>query len=1107
MKRLGSAWLPLLFTLTVSLPAAEIAEPLVWNLADDFQSGSQHQNPNRDHYAQPTWHFLRTSNRQHDVAKRSWLRDGQYTPLSQYGTRLFDLPVDAWVKHAAGDYRQPVIGRFGLRHELGLRFESGDIFFAPGHDDACVLGWRSPVAGTLTIEGSFQHAEQDPEDNSGIRWYIERGRAPGSAQGNLAAELAAGASRFGTDTQVGSFHVRGQKMEPGDFIYFIVDAKSDGSEQPQQGDFTRLRARLTMRDATWPPVPRFEQDVHSILATHCHHCHGEDLQESALDLRTVTAMLRGGESGPAIVRGDPRQSYLLQLLQRGDMPPDGEDSLSVEEVSTLARWIHAGAPTDEQVVHPSAADLVTHNQRRHWAFQKLRQHAPPILPTGARAATPIDNFMIARLHQKGLGYTVRADRSTLIRRASLDLVGLPPSPEQVEHFLSDTGPGAYERLVDDLLESSHFGERWGRHWLDVVGYADTVGFDQDSKLIVQTGGKWRYRDYVIRAFNEDKPYNQFVTEQLAGDEAVSWRDVDHFTPEIRDNLTATGFLRTARDQTHEPESNIPLSYFGVLHDTVQIVCNSLLGLTAQCARCHSHKFDPIPQQDYYRLMAAFTPAYNPHRWKPVHAYKPYIDERSLIDVSEREKKEIQQYNAGLDRQLSEWKPEIETILEAARPALREKKLESIPAAIREDVSAAIQTDPEQRSELQTYLADKFKTTLAISRDELLESLHPTDAVKVANLQGQVDQIDQQRRSWGKIQALYDVGPPPATFLLKRGEYQMPGREVAPGFLRVLCESDEAALARVAPSSHSSGRRTALARWLVDSTSPAGALVARVMVNRIWQHLLGTGLVPSPEDFGKQGQPPTHPELLEWISQQFVAGGWRIKPLIKLIILSDVYQQSSHMPPVARGAGDPALIDPANTLLWRMRLRRLEAEILRDSILAVSGKLNTTAGGPPVLTTVQPDGKVVINTGKLRTPADQSRRSIYLLSRRAYNLSMLSVFDQPLISTTCARRDTSAVPLQSLTMLNGDFVTEHAGYFAQRVLARKEANVSAEITAAFQIALSRSPNQNEIAACQHQLASQHQLYRDAGLSAEESRERALISFCHTLLNTSEFLYAE
>ncbi|MBI85188.1 MAG: hypothetical protein CMJ81_18490, partial [Planctomycetaceae bacterium] len=612
---------------------------------------------------------------------------------------------------------------------------------------------------------------------------------------------------------------------------------------------------------------------------------------------------------------------------------------------------------------------------------------------------------------------------------------------------------------------------------------------------------------VIRAFNEDKPYDEFVLEQLAGDESVSWRDVDRFTPEIRDKLTATGFLRTARDQTHEPESNIPLSYFGVLHDTVQIVCNSLLGLTAQCARCHSHKFDPIPQQDYYRLMAAFTPAYNPHQWKPVHAYKPYIDERSLMDVSNLEKTAIQQHNAGLDRQAAQLKPEIETILETARPALSTKKLESIPAAIREDVSEALQTDPGQRSEVQTYLAVKFKATLAISRDELLESLAPPDAVKVANLQDQVDQIDQQRRSWGKIQALYDVGPPPATFLLKRGEYQMPGQEVAPGFLRVLCESDEAALARVEPLSHSSGRRTALARWLVDPTSPAGALVARVMVNRIWQHLLGTGLVSSPGDFGKQGQPPTHPELMEWICQHFVAGGWRIKPLIKLIMMSDVYQQSSHMPPVARGAVDPASIDPGNRLLWRMRLRRLEAEVVRDSILAVSGKLNSAAGGPPVLTKVRPDGKVVINTDKLQTPADKSRRSIYLLARRAYNLSMLAVFDQPLISTTCARRDTSAVPLQSLTMLNDEFVTEHAGYFAQRLLARKKTDVPAKITAAFQITLSRSPNQNEVAACQRQLASQLKLYQDAGLSTGESKERALAAFCHTLLNTSEFLYAE
>ena len=1108
MKWVGSPRVPLLFALAFSLTKADAAEPLIWDLADDFQVGSHHQNPNSDHDSQPTWYFLRTTSRVNGVAERKWLRDGKYIPLSQYGSRLFDLPVDAWVKHPAGDYRQPVIGRFALRHDLDLRFESGDIFFAPGYDDACVLGWRSPVTGTVEIEGSFQHAQQIPENNSGICWYIERGPAPGFRKGFNPVELTSGTSRFGTDTQLGSFHVRGQKIEPGDFIYFIVDAKADGSQHPQQGDFTRWRARLTVRDAKWPPAPHFERDVRPILANHCHRCHGTDLQESALDLRTVTAMLRGGESGSAITPGAPQQSYLMQRLQRGEMPPEGADRLSVDDISILARWIQRGAPADEQVVPQPAAPLVTDNERRHWAFQMLGRHEPPVLATNERAATPIDNFVLARLQQEGLGYAARADRSTLIRRAYLDLTGLPPAPKQVVRFMADTDPGAFERLVDYLLESPHFGERWGRHWLDVVGYSDTVGFDQDAKTIVQPDGKWRYRDYVIGAFNEDKPYDEFVMEQLAGDEAVSWRGVDSFTPEIRNKLTATGFLRTARDQTHEPESNIPLCYFGVLHDTVQIVCNSLLGLTTQCARCHNHKFDPIPQEDYYRLMAAFTPAYNPHRWKPVHAYKPYIDDRSLIDVSDKEKIRIQQHNARLDQKIAGLKSKIDALLDAARPPLLQKKLESIPAPIREDVKVAFQTAAEKRNEVQTFLADKFKGALTISRDELIVRLDPVETANIASLENQIDAFDNQRGSWGKIQALFDVGPPPATFLLKRGEFHMPGQEVVPGFLRVLCESDEAALAHVeATTGTSSGRRTALARWLVDPATPASALVARVMVNRIWQHLLGAGLVPSPDDFGKQGQPPTHPELLEWASRYFITGGWRIKPLVKLIMLSDVYQQSSRMPAVPRAGLDPASIDPDNTLLWRMRLRRLEAEVVRDSILAVSGQLNTTAGGPPVLTEVRPDGKVVMNAATLASPAARSRRSIYLLVRRAYNLSILTVFDQPLISTTCARRDTSAVPLQSLTMLNDDVVIEHARHFAQRLLQQTESDLQAKIRTAFRIALARIPNDDEIAACTAQLASQSKLYRDVGLSKDESNERALVELCHTLLNTSEFLYAE
>ena len=678
-----------------------------------------------------------------------------------------------------------------------------------------------------------------------------------------------------------------------------------------------------------------------------------------------------------------------------------------------------------------------------------------------------------------------------------------------------------------MLESSQFGERWGRHWLDVVGYADTVGFDQDAGLIVQTDGKWRYRDYVIDSFNNDKPYDRFLSEQLAGDEMVDWRGAQRYTTEIREPLIATGFLRTARDQTHEPESNIPLCYFDVLHDTVQIVGNSLLGLTMQCARCHTHKFDPIPQEDYYRLMALFTPAYNPDAWKPVYPYKPHIDDRALIDVSESEKTEIEKHNSQLDQQIARSKRKIDQLHDAVREGLFEEKLAGLPDSIRTDVKAALETAQDERDEVQKYLAEKLGAGVAVTEDEVTAALSGADRATIASLEERIAEVDRQRRSWGKIQALFEVGPPPPTFLLKRGQHQTPGPEVAPGFLRVLCESDEAALVEFESTGvDSSGRRTALARWLTDSDGPAGALVARVMVNRIWQHLLGAGLVPTPENFGIGGEKPTHPELLEWLSRRFVDDGWRIKPLVKLIITSAVYRQASRTsladvgppngnqsPPTSEGVGheseprDPSLIDPENRLLWRMRLRRLEAEVVRDSILAVSGKLVDRTGGPPVLVTARSDGKVVIDKSKLRTPTDQWRRSVYLLIRRAYNLSMLSVFDQPLISTSCSQRDVSAVPLQSLTMLNDEFLAEHAGYFAQRVLARMGADTTRQIALAFRIALARMPDEDEAALCATSFARQVDLYRASGVSEDEARRQALTELCHTLLNTSEFLYAE
>jgi hypothetical protein len=643
-----------------------------------------------------------------------------------------------------------------------------------------------------------------------------------------------------------------------------------------------------------------------------------------------------------------------------------------------------------------------------------------------------------------------ADRTTLLRRAYLDLIGVPPAPEEVGAFLADDRPDAYERLLDRLLASPHFGERWGRHWLDVAGYADTVGFDIGDNTIIQSEGKWRYRDYVIAAFNQDKPYNRFVTEQLAGDELVDWRNAPRFTPEIRELLIATGFLRTARDVTHEPESNIPLSYYGVLHDTVAVVGNSLLGLTLNCAQCHNHKFDPIPQKDYYRLMALFMPAYNPQNWKPVFPWKPEIQDRGLADISPAELREMRRYNQELDRQLARLKRQLAERRRAARS--------------------------------------------------------PADRAAVAGIQDRIAALNGRRKSCGTIQALYDVGPPPRTYRLRRGNFETPGEEVRPGFLSVLGEpANPASMTGQPAAGPSSGRRLALARWLTAPDSRGSALLARALVNRLWQHLFGHGIAPTPENLGTSGEPPTHPELLEWLATDFVRSGWRIKPMLKLMMTSTAYRQASQTPEGVNVAA--RRVDPANQLLWRMRLRRLEAEVVRDSLLAVAGRLDTTMGGPPVRLRALPDGMVVVDDKALPRPADRWRRSVYLLSRRAYNLSLLGVFDQPLTAVNCPRRDASAVPLQSLTMLNDAFVAEQAEQCAARLSRSGAASAEQTVRTAFLRVLARQPTAAEVEIGRRLLDRQAETFQALKQSVQEARRLALVQLCHTLLNTSEFLYAE
>jgi len=894
--------------------------------------------------------------------------------------------------------------------------------------------------------------------------------------------------------------------------------------------------------------PQFERDVLPIFAAHCLKCHGLEGCKAGLDLRTVSLTLRGGEHGSAIARGSRDESLLFKKVSSRKMPPEGEKKLSDAQIQIIGDWIASANYPATSAERFSAAEAapVTEQDRAFWAFRKLIRPAVPTIKSTGQVAKPIDAFLLAKLEEKGLAFSPEADRRTLMRRTYFDLIGLPPSPEEVDAYLSDDAPDAYDRLIDRLLASPHYGERWGRHWLDIAGYADTLGSDNDAGITNVAEGKWRYRDYVVRSFNSDKPFDRFLTEQLAGDELVDWRGAENFTPEILELLVATGFLRNAPDTTFAPELNTAVTRYQVLHDTVQIATSSLLGLTVACARCHSHKFDPIPQQDYYRLMALFTPAMHPQHWQ-----QPA--DRALPDVSPTEKAVIDKYNTGIDAQVAELNKQLAELRRPYEAKLAEAKLAAIPEPIRADTKAAIETPADKRNEIQKYLAGKFEASLKIKPEEVAASLNDTDKATTARVNGEIGTLNGQKRSFGRIQALVDVGPPLPTHLLRRGNYETPGPDVEPGFLSVLCdpsppaqqdrsasggreppdgtdESPESGGSRppladeITVSSHhphTSGRRLALAHWLTEPDSRAAGLVARVMVNRMWEHHFGQGLVATADNFGRAGSPPTHPELLDWLAADFIESGWRVKRLHKLIMTSSVYRQASTSPlspSAGRGAGGegspaaavavPSEIDPDNTLLWRQRLRRLESETIRDSILAASGKLDRTMGGAPIPLENRPDGMVVVADKGLPTPTSQYRRSLYLLARRNYQPTMLAVFDQPVLATNCTHRTTSAVSLQSLTMLNDAFVLEQSDHFAARVVTAAGPTPDKRVDMAFRIALARKATAPElewgIALVQRQ-TERYLKQNSPPLAPEQAAQKALASLCQMLLNTNEFLY--
>jgi mono/diheme cytochrome c family protein len=785
------------------------------------------------------------------------------------------------------------------------------------------------------------------------------------------------------------------------------------------------------------PAPQFETDVRPILAARCFECHGADTQESKLDLRSVSAMLRGGRGGPVLVRGAPERSELLEMLSSGQMPPGKSQRLPAEQIALIRRWVEAGAPAAEKVIEPSLDAFFSPEEQRHWAFQPLARPKVPTVSRLDRARTPVDAFLLAKLEAKGLTFSVEADAAALVRRLSFDLTGLPPSPEDLASFQGDSSEAAYERLVDRLLASPHFGQRFGRYWLDAAGYTDVYGSDNDATIIKLLPGRWRYRDYVVDAFNADKPLDRFLLEQLAGDELYDWRSAEALTPEMLEALIATGFLLSAADDTDAPELNTPDVRHRVLQLTGEIVASNLLGVTMACAKCHNHKYEPIAQRDYYAFLANFAPVFNLQQWVVSTGH-------ALPDVAPAEKARIDRHNGQIDEQTAQLK--------------------------------------------QRQIA--YEKGDAAARD---------------HLQRQVALLETQRRSHGTIQAVHETGANTQTFVLRRGDYLKPGVAVESGLPLVLRPTARASQLGNGPfkAGSTSGRRLVLARQLTDSGSRAGALVARVLVNRVWQQLFGEGLAATSDNLGRSGASPAHPELLEWLANEFVRSGWRVKPLVRLLVTSTAYRQAS------TGAAQAALaekLDPDNRLLWRMRLRRLDSESVRDAMLAASGALQRTFGGESLPLDVRPDGKVVV---KAAGP-ERFRRSLYVLARRNYHLSLLDTFDQPAVSTNCTRRQPSAVVTQPLTLLNDEFVLQQAEMFARRVIDEAAAGQTPDarprqIERAFQLALGRSPQPVETRWCAELLDAQAVRARKVSSSTGESELRAMTHLCHVLLNTNEFLY--
>ncbi|MCA9076789.1 MAG: PSD1 domain-containing protein [Planctomycetaceae bacterium] len=787
-------------------------------------------------------------------------------------------------------------------------------------------------------------------------------------------------------------------------------------------------------------LKEFEQHVRPLLESRCLKCHGEKKQEGGLRLDSLDAMLKGGESGPAIVRGHAKNSLLIEAVnyESLEMPPDGQ--LTEREIETLTDWVTAGAPWPASLAQlREQANSITEADRNWWAYQPLREPSIPHVSDREWVRNPIDAFVLDKLEEKQMSPAPQAERVGLVRRLYFDLIGLPPSRDDVERFLSDDSPDAWDRLIDRLLADSRYGEHWARFWLDLVRYAESDGWNQDA----YRPHIWRYRDYVVRSFNADKPYPLFVREQLAGDEMPG---------DDPDQLIATGFLRLGIYEYNQRDARS--QWDNIVNETTDVAGDVFLGMGMSCARCHDHKFDPILQTDYFQLRAFFEPLV----WRD-----------DITGATDQQRVEYEQ-------KLNAWKKasrEVQTKIDALLNPYFDKKWKSTAEKFPVEIQDCFYTPANERTSWDEQMAYLVSRQFEEEGGGPLKNMSKEDKGTYEELKKELAAFDHLKPA--PLPILMSVtdhdGEISPTVIPDDGS-QTP---IDPGFPTVLEADSVSVNPQSFEASESSGRRTALAEWIGH---PANPLTTRVIVNRIWQQHIGQGIVPTTNDFGHLGQMPSHPELLDWLTVTFIERGWSFKELHRLILTSSTWQQSSSHP----DATDHEQKDPAEQLLWRAPVRRLSAEQIRDAMLSATRIMVDTSGGPSEDST-------------------SLRRGLYIKSLRNTPDEFLDAFDRANGLKSIGIRSATTTPTQSLFLINGTFPVECASKLAARLIADDLETAAALMDELFSRVWGRPPNSGE-----RQQAIDFVGTQPTERVTSQQQER-LTDLCHLLLNSNEFLYVE